>query len=122
MVATNDIPKMTLICEYVGDVYPLRMMLLHNNDSVMELLKAPSSKRSLVIAPETHCNLARFISGINNADPTKARKQNTKSVKYSVNGQARIFLYTCKRVRKGELLYYDYHGGGYDNYPTQDFV
>lgn len=37
-------------------------------------------------------------------------------------GQSRVVLYAFKRICKGEILYYDYNEGGFDNYPTEDFV
>ena len=27
-----------------------------------------------------------------------------------------------KKIKKGELLYYDYNAGGFDEYPTENFV
>ena len=31
-------------------------------------------------------------------------------------------LYACKKIEKGEILYYDYNEGGFDGYETKDFV
>lgn len=31
-------------------------------------------------------------------------------------------LYADRNIKKGELLYYDYNAGGFNEYPTEDFV
>jgi len=61
-----------LVCEYVGDVDFLRNRIFDKNDSIMELLKTPSSSTSLVIIPENYGNIGRFLSGINNQDKKSA--------------------------------------------------
>lgn len=39
-----------------------------------------------------------------------------------MNGQARVALYAKKDIKKGEILYYDYNEGGFDEYPTEEFI
>lgn len=39
-----------------------------------------------------------------------------------INGHARVILYAKKKIKKGDLLYYDYNAGGFDEYPTENFV
>ena len=64
--AAEDIPKYTLIAEYVGEVDYARNRVFDENDSIMDLLRTTRSSTSLVICPESRGNLARFLSGINN--------------------------------------------------------
>lgn len=45
-----------------------------------------------------------------------------RSIRFSVEGQARVLLYAYKTIQKGEVLYYDYNAGGFDEYPTENFV
>jgi len=73
-VATADIHKFTLICEYSGEVDFARNKLFHKNDSIMDLLRTPKSYTSLVICPEKYGNLGRFIAGINNNDKNAKKK------------------------------------------------
>jgi hypothetical protein len=75
--ADEDIPRLTLISEYVGEVDFARNRVFDKNDSIMDLLRTPHSSTSLVICPESRGNLARFLSGINNNDRNAKRfKQN----------------------------------------------
>jgi SET domain-containing protein len=49
------------------------------------------------------------------------KKQNCKCVRYSVDGESRVFLVATRDISKGEKLYYNYNG--YENqYPTHNFV
>lgn len=120
--AAMDIPSLTFICEYAGEVVPQRKVFFDSdNDSIMELLKAPSSADCLVIKPEKYCNIARFISGINNHKSDSYKKINVNSVKMNIDGQAHILLYASRMIKSGEILYYDYNRGGYE-YPTENFI
>ena len=83
--AIEDIPVLTLLCEYSGEVHFSRKKLFDNNDSIMDLIRTPFSSTSLVIAPETRGNIARFLSGINNNDKNK-KKQNVNSLRLDING------------------------------------
>lgn len=122
VMATLDIPAFTLICEYAGEVIQQRRVFFdHDNDSIMELLKAPSSADSLVIKPEVYSNIARFISGVNNHKLESYRKINVNSVKLNIDGEAHIILYAARNIKQGEVLYYDYNRGGYE-YPTDNFI
>jgi len=65
--AQEDIKLGTLITEYVGEVDFARNNIFNkSNDSIMDLLRTPRSRTSLVILPNRKGNLARFLSGINN--------------------------------------------------------
>lgn len=120
--AVLDIPAYTLICEYTGEVVPQRKVFFDNdNDSIMELLKAPSSVDSIVIKPTKYCNIARFISGINNYKSDSYKKINICCIKLNIDCQAHVILYSCRYIKSGEILYYDYNRGGYD-YPTENFI
>ena len=79
--ADDDIPDLTLVAEYVGEVDFVRERLFDNNDSIMDLLRTTHSKDSLVICPETRGNMARFLSGINNYDEKSKVKQNVTDEK-----------------------------------------
>lgn len=119
--AIDDIAMNTIICEYVGEVTLLRKKIFDNNDSIMELIRAPSSDSSLVICPEKYGNLARFLSGVNNFNAKLKKKQNVYSYRMSINGSVHILLVAMRNIKKGEILYYNYNGV-YNGYPTQYFV
>ena len=120
--AIDDIQMNTIICEYTGEVTLLRKKIFDKNDSIMELIRTPSSNTSLVICPENYGNLARFLSGVNNYDSKLKRKQNVYSIRLSIDGTVHILLLALRNIKKGEVLYYDYNAGGYDEYPTEHFV
>ena len=137
--ADEDIPNLTLVAEYVGEVEFARSRLFDNNDSIMDLLRTTHSKDSLVICPEKRGNMARFLSGINNYNENSKGKQNVslllmlklidkcnllqvKSIRFNVNNHVRVVLYVCRNIKKGEILYYDYNAGGFDEYPTENFI
>jgi len=113
---------LTLICEYTGEVHLARNKLFDSNDSIMELLKTPSSATSLVIVPDKRGNIARLISGVNNHDNNSLKKKNVMSAKFDIDGSAHILLYSSKTIKKNDILYYDYNEGGFDSYPTDQFV
>ncbi|XWS50315.1 hypothetical protein CRYUN_Cryun12cG0077600 [Craigia yunnanensis] len=119
--ADRYIKDLTIITEYVGDVDYLKNREHDDGDSMMTLLHASSSSKSLVICPDKRSNIARFVNGINNFSPDGRKKQNVKCVRYDVNGECRVLLIANRDIRKGEKLYYDYNG--YENeYPTEHFV
>ena len=118
--ASDSIEKNTLICEYAGDVFYLRNKLFSDNNSIMDLIAAPISDRSLVICPEKNCNLARFLSGINNKKSSK--NQNVYSIRVAIDGHVHVLLIAKKYIEKGEILCYDYNAGGYNNYNTDNFI
>ncbi len=120
--AIDDICMNTIICEYTGEVTLLRKKIFDKNDSIMELIRTPSSDTSLVICPEKYGNLARFISGVNNFNVYLKKKQNVNSIRLSIDGSVHILLIAKRNIKKGEILYYDYNAGGYNSYPTQNFV
>lgn len=60
---------MTFIAEYIGDVDYLKRRERDDCDSMMTLLLAKDSSKSLVVCPDKCGNIARFISGINNHTP-----------------------------------------------------
>jgi hypothetical protein len=66
--AVERIAAMSLICEYVGEVYRLRDKLLTKSDSMMTLLKTSRSFSTLVIIPDKFGNIARYLSGVNNSN------------------------------------------------------
>ena len=66
--ADGPIKAMTFITEYTGDVDYIMNRENDDGDSFMTLLvgKDASNANSLLICPDKRCNIARFISGINN--------------------------------------------------------
>ena len=122
--ALDEMVTNTLICEYTGEVCLARNRLFDDNDSIMDLIHTPTSDTSLVICPEKYGNLARFISGINNKykEMKKKKNQNVYSFRVNIDGSVHILLLASKRIKKGEILYYDYNAGGYDSYNTEHFV
>lgn len=119
--ATDDIPILTLLCEYSGEVHFARKKLFDSNDSIMDLIRTPYSSTSLVIAPEKRGNIARFFSGINNNNSDK-KKQNVSSIRLDIGGSVHVLLYSSRKIKKNEVLYYDYNAGGFSGYPTEHFV
>ena len=122
--ALDEMVTNTLICEYTGEVCLARNRLFDDNDSIMDLIHTPTSDTSLVICPEKFGNLARFISGINNKykEMKKKKNQNVYSFRVNIDGSVHILLLASKRIKKGEILYYDYNAGGYNTYNTDHFV
>ncbi|KAI3471240.1 hypothetical protein Pfo_027903 [Paulownia fortunei] len=119
--ADRHIRDLTIITEYVGDVDYLKNREHDDGDSMMTLLTATDPSKSLVICPDKHSNIARFINGINNHTPDGKKKQNVKCVRFDVDGECRVLLIASRDIRKGERLYYDYNG--YENeYPTEHFI
>ncbi|KAK8480864.1 hypothetical protein V6N13_108683 [Hibiscus sabdariffa] len=119
--ADRYIKDLTIITEYVGDVDYLKNRENDDGDSMMTLLHASNTLKSLVICPDKRSNIARFINGINNFSPDGRKKQNLKCVRYDVNGECRVLLIANRDIRKGERLYYDYNGYEHE-YPTEHFV
>ncbi|GMY12420.1 probable Histone-lysine N-methyltransferase ATXR5 isoform X3 [Fagus crenata] len=119
--ADGQIKDMTFIAEYTGDVDYIKNREHDDCDSMMTLLLATNPSKSLVICPDKRGNIARFINGINNHTSEGRKKQNCKCVRYSVNGECRVFLVATRDIAKGERLYYDYNGYEHE-YPTHHFV
>lgn len=119
--ADRFIKDLTIITEYVGDVDYLRNREHDDGDSMMTLLSASATSRSLVICPDKRSNIARFINGINNHTPEGRKKQNLKCVRFDVAGECRVLLVANRDISKGERLYYDYNGSEHE-YPTHHFV
>ncbi|GMN32949.1 hypothetical protein TIFTF001_003880 [Ficus carica] len=119
--ADGPIKDMTFIAEYTGDVDYIKNREHDDCDGIMTLLLATNPAKSLVICPDKRGNIARFINGINNHTMDGKKKQNCKCVRYSVNGECRVFLVATRDIAKGERLYYDYNGYEHE-YPTEHFV
>ncbi|KAK9293035.1 hypothetical protein L1049_021019 [Liquidambar formosana] len=119
--ADGQIKDMTFITEYTGDVDYIKNREHDDCDSMMTLLLATDPSNSLVICPDKRGNIARFINGINNHTLEGKKKQNCKCVRYSVNGECRVFLVATRDIAKGERLYYDYNGYEHE-YPTHHFI
>ncbi|KAF7834169.1 putative Histone-lysine N-methyltransferase ATXR5 [Senna tora] len=64
--ADGPIKDLTVIAEYTGDVDFIKNREHDDCDSMMTLLLATDSSKSLVVCPDKRGNIARFINGINN--------------------------------------------------------
>ena len=68
VVAAQAIPALTLICEYVGQVFTHKQVHeredYRKNDSIMEIIC--NDEDSLYIIPVNKSNVGRFFNGINN--------------------------------------------------------
>lgn len=72
--AACNLPELTLVAEYFGQVRTDLLIQDETNDSIMELLSHEDPAKSLVIVPYTHANAARFFNGINNSVKDSKRK------------------------------------------------
>lgn len=118
--AAADLPELTLICEYLGEVRTCRQCLFSANDSIMELLDTGDADTSLSVVPERHANVGRFFNGVNNGCKDSKKRQNLRSIRCQVDGKVCVLLYTKRGVKKGEQLLYDYNEAK-EMYPTGDF-
>lgn len=93
----------------------------NKNDSLMELRVGYNSEETLIIRPEKHANMARFINGINNSKGTN--KANVATVRKLAKGIPTVILYSIRNIRKGESLLYDYNAGNTNClYDTSNFL
>ena len=116
--ATNTIPALSLICEYSGSVIKYDQEEMKEEDSLMDY--ASIGNKDYVISPNKYCNLARFISGINN---TKRRgSKNVETIKFQLNGLIHVILYAKRPIFADEILQYDYNGGALREYDTSLFA
>ena len=119
--AKSIISPNTIISEYSGDVFFLRdALFMKKNDSAMELIHSPTSDTSLVIIPVNYGNLGRFLSGVNNTKKN-LKEKNVYSIRVNIEGSIHVLLLASRKINKGEILYYDYNAGGYNNYNTSNF-
>ena len=119
IIAAQDIPELSLLAEYLGQVRTDGQTRFDTNDSIMELLCATTevqsaphaqevSNKSLVVVPYDFANAARFFNGINNSDKdSKRKKQNIRTMRCQVDGKATVLLYTKRNVKAGEVLMFD---------------
>ena len=121
--AATDLPELTLLAEYLGQVRTEDESICVENDSIMELVCTESPLTSLVVIPFEHANVARFFNGINNSvREAKTLQQNVRSMRCQVDGKATVLLFTKRAVKKGEMLLFDYNEAGKNLYPTSHFV
>jgi len=109
--AVTSIQKHTLIAEYIGEVTTVERSGETSSDSLMVLLNTDDPKTSLVIDPSKAGNIARFLNGVNNANPRSLRKVNVRSRRFVLDGRCRVALFTSRPVDAGETLCYDYNAG-----------
>lgn len=120
--AIKNIPRGTIICEYVGEVITKREALnMPSYNDMMELLTTNDADSSLLIWPQKKTNIARFINGVNNSKEEAVKNMNVQTVRLLADGTPRIILYARRDILKGERLNYDYNAGGKNLFPTDDF-
>jgi SET domain-containing protein len=125
VVADAVIADLTLVAEYSGEVDLLKNCIqeTENANDVMDLLRSGHSSSSLIIRPKHRGNIARFISGVNNQDKKAASaKVNLKCARFDIDGQVRVVIYANKKIKKGEVLYYDYNALVPNQFNTHTFV
>jgi hypothetical protein len=130
--AMVDIPKHTLISEYVGSVTTIDKSGETSSDCLMVLLDTGNIKTSLVIDPSHSGNIARFLNGVNNSSQHSLRKINVRTLRFVLDGRCRVAMFTSRNVKAGERLYYDYNAGmkgraledwvKYGFYDTSNFI
>ena len=121
--AASDLPELTLLAEYLGQVRTDKQTWHDKNDSIMELMCSGNPNTSLVVVPYVFANVARFFNGINNSQVgSKQLKQNVRTMRCQVDGKATVLLYTKRKIKRGETLLYDYNEAGKDMYPTSHFI
>jgi hypothetical protein len=113
-----DMPDLTLLCEYIGEVRTNRQCVFNNNDSIMELLDTGDTDTSLSIVPEKYSNIGRYFNSVNK---DSIKKQNVKSLRCQLDGKVTVLLFTKRAVKKGESLLYNYNEAK-ECYPTDNFV
>jgi regulator of replication initiation timing len=111
VVATKEIKRGVLVCEYIGDI------VRHDEttnvcDSVMEYTG------DYVIAPLRHANIAKFFSGVNTY---KKHLPNMASIRCVIDGMVHVYLYTIRDINPNEVMCYDYNGGILSEYDTRKF-
>ena len=78
--AAADLPELTLLAEYLGQVRTDQQTMYDTNDSIMELLSVPDRRtESLVVVPYSFANVARFFNGINNSEKTRSARSRTSA-------------------------------------------
>lgn len=122
--AIKEIPRGTIICEYIGEVISKRTAITtsSDNDSLMELFVTNDADTTLLIRPQINTNIARFINGVNNSDPEAWKRINLQSVRLRIEGEPRVLLYARRNIQSGESLIYDYNAGGKELFPTDGFL
>lgn len=123
VVTDADLPKNSIICEYVGEVVTLRecheLDLAGKNDSEMDLWVGRNADEKLIIRPERWTNIARFLNGVKNSSSA----YNVVSMRLCYRGMPLVLLVSSRDIRKGESLCYDYNAGGIPaKYDTSGFV
>jgi hypothetical protein len=111
--ATKRIEPYTLISEYSGCIKKFNSN--SRCDSIMHYTG------NYVIMPNKCGNLGKYISGVNELKKGR-QKANLKSIRYVIDGQIHVLLYTLRIIKKEEILQYKYNDNGkMKEYPTGDF-
>ena len=102
VLATKDLEKGTIICEYAGEVITCEESKIKvKNDSIYELLRANQSKYSLDICPMKYGNMARFINGINNQKFNHRWLDNVEPLRFCYKGRLRLIFWAKQKLTAG---------------------
>jgi len=109
--ALCNMPRHTILTEYVGEVTTIEKCHESRSDSLMILLDTKDPKTSLIIDPTRTSNIARFFGGVNNKNLMSKRKVNVRTRRFGMDGKSRVALFTARAIEAGESLNYDYNAG-----------
>ena len=109
--ALTQLPRHTILTEYVGEITTIEKCNETSSDSLMILLETGDPKTSLIIDPTKKSNIARFLSGVNNKSVESRRKANVRTRRFALDGKSRVVLFTSRQISAGESLNYDYNAG-----------
>ena len=103
--ALETIPKFTQICEYIGNVMTNKEIIQNKKDNANDkmILFKNKKKETLVIIPNIHSNIARFIN-----QAPKNGKANVRNIKCLIRDKISIILYACEKIEKNDELVYNY--------------
>ncbi|KAL9683630.1 hypothetical protein QQ045_015455 [Rhodiola kirilowii] len=122
-VADGTIEDKTFICEYTGSVDYSKNRELDDSNCSMDLLVTNDESKDLIICQDECGNVGNFLSGINNQDEERKKKQNCTFIRCNVDGECCIFVVSTRRIKAGTTLYCNYNAGEAVNaFPTNNFV
>jgi hypothetical protein len=102
VIATENIPKNTLICEYTGGVFRYRTKMNdESNTYLFDLIKTNISSDCLCIDAKNYGNISRFIN-------CSSEKANTSALIIRIKNELRILFITTKDIYANEQIFYDY--------------
>lgn len=101
VIAVKNIPKHTLIGEYVGEVFARRTILNKDGKYYFDLIVSQISSDDIIVDGEKYGNITRFINNSKTND-------NCYPIYANINNELRILLVTSRDIWSGEQIFYDY--------------